>query len=62
MTKLDVDDPIVDWAVEEPGAIAVFERYGIDYCCGGKSLGYACRQAGRDPHQVIAEIRKNSTA
>jgi regulator of cell morphogenesis and NO signaling len=30
-------------ALEQPGSIRVFERFGIDYCCGGrKPLSEAC--------------------
>lgn len=34
-------------AAESPASIAVFERFGIDYCCGGRRpLADACRDAG----------------
>jgi regulator of cell morphogenesis and NO signaling len=34
-------------AAESPSAIAVFERFGIDYCCGGRRpLADACKDAG----------------
>lgn len=36
-----------DVALEIPGATRVFERLGIDYCCGGNQpLGEACAAAG----------------
>ncbi len=32
-------------AVENPAATVIFERLGIDYCCGGsQTLEQACRQ------------------
>jgi regulator of cell morphogenesis and NO signaling len=60
MLQLTIDDPVVDWAIEHAESIAVFEKHGIDYCCGGKSLDYVCKQRGVDPHMVLAEI-KDST-
>lgn len=38
---------IGDLAAESAAAIGVFERYGIDYCCGGRRpLAQACEEAG----------------
>lgn len=34
-------------ATENPTSIRAFEKFGIDYCCGGKkSLAEACKRAG----------------
>lgn len=44
-------------AAEAPAAIAVFEKFGIDYCCGGgQSFAEACRARGLAPEAVAAEI------
>ncbi len=41
-------------ALENPGATRVFEKLGIDYCCGGdKSLEQACREANLAMDQVL---------
>lgn len=43
-------------AVEMPGATRVFEKMGIDYCCGGqRSLADACSLAG----VTLAEVQKS---
>jgi regulator of cell morphogenesis and NO signaling len=44
-------------AATRPGAIPVFERLGLDYCCGGsKSLADACRAADLSPTAVLNAI------
>ncbi|MBI2682321.1 MAG: iron-sulfur cluster repair di-iron protein [Acidobacteriales bacterium] len=48
---------IRDIAVENPATIRVFERFGIDYCCGGrKSLETACQELQLDPEQVREKL------
>lgn len=43
-----------DWAVESPSATRVFEKLGIDYCCGGnRSLEEACRAVNQPVEQVL---------
>jgi regulator of cell morphogenesis and NO signaling len=44
-------------ALEQPGSIRVFERYGIDYCCGGrKPLSEACAARDIEVDAVIAAL------
>lgn len=39
-------------------AAAVFEKYSIDFCCGGnKTLGEACAQKGVDPALIQQELQ-----
>jgi regulator of cell morphogenesis and NO signaling len=41
------DKTVRDWALETPAAARVFEKLGIDYCCGGgQTLKEACQAAG----------------
>jgi regulator of cell morphogenesis and NO signaling len=58
MLQLTIDDPVVDWAIEHAESIPVFEKHGIDYCCGGKSLAWDCKHRGLDPHLILAEIKQ----
>ena len=44
-------------ALENPAAIRVFEKFGIDYCCGGrKPLAEACEERALEPAAVLAAI------
>jgi regulator of cell morphogenesis and NO signaling len=46
-----------DIALENPAAIRVFEKLGIDYCCGGrKPLAEACEERALDPSAVLTAI------
>jgi regulator of cell morphogenesis and NO signaling len=50
-----------DLALENPASTRVFEKLGIDYCCGGKkSLEEACRSANLDIDQVLASLEQVS--
>jgi iron-sulfur cluster repair protein YtfE (RIC family) len=57
MTDCDLDTPVPDWIIEHPETHAVFQRLGIEDCCGGKSLAYACHQQGLDPEAVLSTLR-----
>ena len=42
---------------ERSGRARVFERYGLDYCCGGKkTLTEACREHHLDPQTILSEL------
>jgi regulator of cell morphogenesis and NO signaling len=44
-------------ALEQPSSIRVFERFGIDYCCGGrKPLADACGERNLKVADVIAAL------
>jgi iron-sulfur cluster repair protein YtfE (RIC family) len=58
MLQLIIDDPVVDWAIEHAESIPVFEKHGIDYCCGGKSLAWVCEQRCLDPQMVLRDIKE----
>ncbi|MFN8554398.1 MAG: iron-sulfur cluster repair di-iron protein [Candidatus Obscuribacterales bacterium] len=45
---------------EQPLRAAVFDRLGIDFCCGGKqTLVDACEKAGLETESVIADLKEN---
>jgi len=44
-------------ALDQPATIRVFEKLGIDYCCGGrKPLAQACEEHALDLETVVAAI------
>jgi regulator of cell morphogenesis and NO signaling len=53
----ELDWSLPDWLIDRPSSLAVFERLGLDYSCGGKSLEYVCRERGLDPKAVLQELR-----
>lgn len=47
-----------DIASENPAAVRVFEKYGIEYCCGGQvPLAEACAAKGVNVDEVIASLQ-----
>lgn len=56
MSECDLDTSVPDWVIEHPSALAVFQEFGIDYSCGGKSLANVCRQQGLDAQVVLAKL------
>src|SRR5215510_3260420 len=52
-----------DLAVEIPGATRIFEKAGIDYCCGGKrSLADACATAGVTLEEMMDSLEHAKTS
>src|SRR5215468_10297227 len=44
-------------AVENPAATRIFEKFGIDYCCGGdQPLEQACKRAGVSFDEVLDSL------
>ena len=57
--SIEVETKVGDLAVEVPGATRVFEKLGIDYCCGGgKSLQDACMGAGVSLEEVLQALER----
>ena len=50
-------------AIEVPGATRVFEKMGIDYCCGGaKPIAEACLAAGVTVEEVAQSLKQAESA
>ncbi|HQQ76442.1 MAG TPA: iron-sulfur cluster repair di-iron protein [Thermoanaerobaculia bacterium] len=55
--RITAETFVADIAAHHPRSIEVFERHGIDFCCGGRRpLGEACREHGAHVEAVAAEI------
>jgi regulator of cell morphogenesis and NO signaling len=51
------DTLIADIATRLPSSVRVFQRHGVDFCCGGKRpLGAACEQLGLSVADLKREI------
>jgi regulator of cell morphogenesis and NO signaling len=54
---LETTKTVREYALEMPGATRIFEKLGIDYCCGGgKSLAEACATAGVAVDEVLGSL------
>lgn len=57
MATLTPQATVGQLVAERASRAKVFERFGIDYCCGGKmSIADACQRKGIDPTSVIAAL------
>src|SRR3569832_2413459 len=59
---LDSNKTVRELALEIPSATRVFEKLGIDYCCGsGKKLTEACDRAKLPVEQVFRKHKQTKT-
>lgn len=62
MTTIPAETHVATLVLEEPSRARVFERFGIDYCCGGKTpLEDACVERGLDVEVVLAALAEPLT-
>src|SRR6185437_5615411 len=58
---LSATQTIRQLATEIPNATRIFEKLGIDYCCGGaKTLEAACAQAKIPVDDVLQSLKEGS--
>jgi regulator of cell morphogenesis and NO signaling len=56
---IDATRTVGELATELPAATRVFEKIGIDYCCGGsRSLKDACAAAGLSPGEITRRLEE----
>src|SRR5512147_418527 len=54
---LTLDRTIKDLVLEDFRTAAVFEKYGLDFCCGGgQPLADACRKNGIEPEALARDL------
>ena len=57
MSPVSTSQSIGSYVVERPSRSKVFERFGLDYCCGGHlSLEEACAKGGLEPAIVLRAL------
>lgn len=60
MDELNDQVSVCDWVTTYPSCAAVFEKFKIDYCCGGTlSLKEACQEKGLDVSVVESSLRQS---
>ncbi len=60
--EIDAGKTIKEIVLQMPASVGVFERLGIDYCCGGdKRLEDACEASGRSLEEVLRSLETAKT-
>jgi regulator of cell morphogenesis and NO signaling len=58
MITIDASKTVSEIAAESLAAVKLFERHGIDYCCGGRRpLSDVCAEQGLDFEAIEGELR-----
>lgn len=59
MSSIHVQDTVGQLVARRPALSRVFEKVGVDYCCGGKrTLDEVCREKGLDPQAFAAALEE----
>jgi len=63
MTTIEVDKTIGQLVTERPSRSRVFEKLGIDYCCGGKkTIAEVCEKKQMDPAMLLEVLDAEAAA
>ena len=63
MTITSTEKTVRELALEVPNATRIFEKLGIDYCCGGnQSLEAACRRLNLSVAQVVESLEEGAAS
>ena len=55
--------PVAEIAAAVPASVRVFQRHGVDFCCGGKKpLGVVCEEQGLSFAEVASAIEEAAAA
>lgn len=56
---MTITSTLAELATTHPAASRVFQRYGLDYCCGGRQpLDDVCHAKGLDPAAIVHAIEE----
>ncbi|HZP80914.1 MAG TPA: iron-sulfur cluster repair di-iron protein [Chthonomonadaceae bacterium] len=62
MSQITVEKTVGQLVAERPGRARLFEKLGVDYCCGGKRpLGEVCAEKGLDRAEVVRELEASDS-
>lgn len=63
MNTITLERTVGELVTERPGRSRVFEKYGIDYCCGGKRpLAEACKKKGVSLEDLVQELERSDAS
>ncbi|HLK60406.1 MAG TPA: iron-sulfur cluster repair di-iron protein [Chthonomonadaceae bacterium] len=63
MQTISTQDTIGRLVAERPGRSRIFERWGLDYCCGGKkTLEDACNEKALNLADLLSDLRKSDAS
>lgn len=62
-SQLNAEQSVGDWVTNDYRFAAVFEKHGIDFCCGGqKPVREACAERGVSPETILREVTQVAAA